>query len=183
MKNPLSLDNILATLEATSAPAVKTAGASSSAATLEADMLASVQALTAKTAEAASPAAAAPTDAVTALHKIASETAAAEGVMLQKTAELAGAAMCDGFMARLAGYDTAISQKTAGVQGGYTEEHLKLAYAKGVEDMQKQAAAEFEQGQADAFNEFHKIATEVHLAGQQSARNVLLALQAQGAQG
>lgn len=182
MNNPLSLDNILAALEATSAPAVKTAEASSSAATLEADMLASVQALTAKTAEAANPAAA-PTDAVTALHKIASETAAAEGVMLQKTAELAGAAMCDGFMARLAGYDTAISQKTAGVQGGYTEEHLKLAYAKGVEDMEKQAAAEFEQGQQDAFNEYHKIATELHLAGQQSARNVLLALQAQGAQG
>jgi len=49
--------------------------------------------------------------------------------------------------------------------------------------MQKQAAAEFEQGQQDAFNEYHKIATELHLQGQQSARNVLLALQAQGAQG
>jgi hypothetical protein len=169
MTHPLSLDNILQTLSNDS-PAVKTASAPSS---LEADMLASVQALT-KTAGAAPTA---PTgNAVDALHKIAAETAAAEGVMLQKTAELAGAAMCDGFMSRLAGYDNAISQKTAGVQGGYSEEHLKLAYAQGIEDMEKQAAAEFEQGQADAFNEFHKIAAEVHLAGQQSARNVLLAL-------
>jgi hypothetical protein len=178
MKNPLSLDNILATLEATSAPAVKTAGVAAPVATLEADMLASVQALTAKTAEAASPAAA-PTDAITALHKIASETAAAEGVMLQKTAELAGAAMCDGFMARLAGYDTATS-KTAGVAGAYTEEHLKLAYAQGMEDMQKTADAEFTQGAEDAFAQIHKTAAEVHLAGQQSARNVLLALEAAG---
>lgn len=174
MTNPLSLDNILLTLKDTQAPVVKTAAASEPS--LEADMLASVQALTAKTAGITPAATAAPTDAVAALHKIASDTAAAENVMLQKTAELAGAAMCDGFMARLTGYDTAIAAKTASVQGGYTEEHLKLAYEKGVEDMQKQAAAEFEQGQADAFNEFHKIAAEVHLAGQQSARNVLLAL-------
>lgn len=187
--NPLSLDSILQTLgDNGGAVSTKTASESRTApSTVEAEMLSTVQAFAQKQASASAEtveAAPASDSAVQALRKIASDTAAAEDLATIKTAQLAGAAMCDGFMARLAGYDASIAQKTASAvpatapAGGYTEEHLKLAYAQGLEDFEKNAAAEYEQGQTDALNEIHKTAAKVHYAGQASARNVLLALSA-----
>ena len=62
----------------------------------------------------------------------------------------------------------------------YTEDQLKLAYAQGMADFEKQAAADYAQGQEDALQEIHKIASDVHFAGQQSAANVLAALASAG---
>ena len=112
--------------------------------------------------------------AVTTLSTIAQKTAEAEDLALLKIAELSGAAMCDGFMARLAAYDQAVGTKTASADA------LEAAYRQGQEDLEKQAAAEYERGQQEVLAEVHKTASQLHYAGQESARNVLLALADQG---
>lgn len=172
-----TLDNIIARLSADTAAIEKTASAESAPRDVATSvdpteqMLSTVRALSAKTASAAAPS----TAAVPALDKIAADVAAAEEAALQKMAAVAGAAICDNFMSRLAQYDTMIGTKTAGA-AGYSQADLEAAYQKGQNDLEKQAAAEYERGQNAALEELHKVASELHVAGQQSARNVLIAL-------
>lgn len=171
-----TLDNIIARLQADTAAIEKTASAEpprevATPADPSEQMLATVRALSAKTAAAQT----APSNAaVPALDKIAAEVAAAEELALKKTAAIIGQASCDAFMARLAQYDEAIGTKTA--SAGFSQTDLEAAYLQGQADLEKQAAAEYEQGQNAALEELHKVASELHIAGQQSARNVLLAL-------
>lgn len=170
-----TLDNIIARLQADTAAIEKTASAEPSRevatpADPSEQMLATVRALSAKTASAEPVSNAA----VPALDKIAADVAAAEELALKKTAAIIGQASCDAFMARLAQYDEAIGTKTA--SAGFSQTDLEAAYLQGQADLEKQAAAEYEQGQNAALEELHKVASELHIAGQQSARNVLLAL-------
>lgn len=170
-----TLDNIIARLQADTAAIEKTASAEpprevATPADPSEQMLATVRALSAKTAS-AEPVS---TAAVPALDKIAADVAAAEELALKKTAAIIGQASCDAFMARLAQYDEAIGTKTA--SAGFSQTDLEAAYLQGQADLEKQAAAEYEQGQNAALEELHKVASELHIAGQQSARNVLLAL-------
>lgn len=175
-----TLDTIIAKLQNDTAVIEKTASAEAAARDVvtQADpteqMLSTVRALSAKTAAAAQ--AAPSTAAVPALDKIAAEVAAAEELALKKTAAIIGQASCDAFMARLAQYDEAIGTKTASAGAGFSQTDLEAAYRQGQADLEKQAAAEYERGQNAALEELHKVASELHYAGQLSAKNVLIAL-------
>lgn len=171
-----TLDRILARMSDSPAIVEKTASDASAAprdvATSDPSerMLATVRELS-KSASAPAPSAAP----VPALDKMAADMAAAEAEAMRKQAELSGAAMCDGFMARLAAYDRAVGTKTASA-----DDSFRAGYAQGREDLEKEASEAFNQGQEAALQEIHKIASEIHYAGQQSARNVLEALARQG---
>jgi hypothetical protein len=166
-----TLDAILARIEdSETAVSEKTAGASVAPATA-ADpserLLETVRNLSKTASDTSTPSSAA----IPALDKLAAETAAAESASLQKEARLAGKAFADAFMERVGEYNAAIPEsKTA------SEDSLKAAYQKGVEDSEKRAAAAFDKGQEVAVAEIHKCAAEIHYAGQLSARNVLNAL-------
>lgn len=174
-----TLDTIIAKLQNDTAVIEKTAAAEAAARDVvtQADpteqMLSTVRALSAKTAAAQ---AAPSTAAVPALDKIAAEVAAAEELALKKTAAIIGQASCDAFMARLAQYDEAIGTKTASAGAGFSQTDLEAAYRQGQADLEKQAAAEYERGHNAALEELHKVASELHYAGQLSAKNVLIAL-------
>jgi hypothetical protein len=172
-----TLDNIIARLQADTAAIEKTASAEpprevATPADPSEQMLATVRALSAKTASAEPVSNAA----VPALDKIAADVAAAEEASMKKLASVGGQSFCDAFMARLAQYDTLVGTKTASAPAGFSQADLEAAYLQGQADLEKQAAAEYEQGQNAALEELHKVASELHIAGQQSARNVLLAL-------
>jgi hypothetical protein len=172
----ITLERIIANLEkdaAAAAPAAeKTASApaetkeASAASTPEDVLLATVREISEKTAADLGE-----------LSKIAADVAQAESTSMVEQAKLAGAALCDGFMERLAAYEGEIAKTAAAAQpAAPSEELLKAAYAQGRADLEKEAQAAFDQGHEAALQQIHKIATEIHVAGQQSARNVLEAL-------
>ena len=176
-----TLDSILAQLTDQSVT-TKTASVSTPAATPTAEdaALSAVRNAT-KTASAPAPVAQ-PTDTVAALQKIAADTAAREQELMVKQAHDQGAAFCDGFMARLAGYDQAFG-KTAAVQQGASQEDLQkiaqAAYAQGAADFEKQAAESYQAGYDATLREVHKVASDLHLAGQADARAIVQALAAE----
>ncbi len=169
----MTLEEIMAKLEAnayTNPPATtKIAAAAPTAPAPEDTLLAAVREISEKTASD-----------LDELSKIASDVAEAESAAMLEQAKLAGVALCDGFMERMASYEDAVS-KTAGVND--VEKIAAAAYAKGREDLEKEAEDAYAQGHEEALQEIHKVATEIHLAGQQAARNVLAALQAKRPQG
>ena len=110
------------------------------------------------------------------LTKIAADVAQAESDAMLEQAKLAGVALCEGFMERLAAYDASVKTASAGQYVEPSEEMLKVAYELGREDLEKEAQAAYEEGHEAALQEIHKVASEIHVAGQQSARNVLQAL-------
>lgn len=169
------LENIIAQMEGEAVTTTKTAAVAAPAPTSSSEerMLATVRNLTAKTAAAA---AQPQGSAVDALQKIAHETAAMEEEVMLKQAEFAGAAMCDGFMSRFAQYDGAVGGSTKTASNADMQKVAEEAYAQGVADLEKQASDAYAQGYQAQIQEIHKIASEIHVAGQQSARNVLQAL-------
>lgn len=195
MSAPLTFESILAAMN-DETPSTKTASVVD---TSEQAMLDTVRTLTQsqKTASASSVSA----DAVETLSKIAAHTAAAEGMALEKQAQVLGAALCDGFMVRLAGYDSAVAEKRANdgmipppAPEPYdlqmlmhqiselppeAQDQIMATLSGGGGEMapdMKTAAAQYAQGQEDALQAIHKLASEIHLGGQQSAANVLASL-------
>lgn len=194
MSAPLTFESILAAMN-DETPSTKTASVVD---TSEQAMLDTVRSLTEAQKTAGAPSVG--SDAVATLSKIAAHTAAAEGVALEKQAQILGAALCDGFMVRLAGYDSAVAEKRANAgevpppaPEPYNLQMLMhqiselppeaqaeiMAVLRGgggeAPDM-KTAAAQYAQGQEDALQAIHKLASEIHLGGQQSAANVLASL-------
>lgn len=173
-----TLDSILAQLN-DEAVTMKTASDNTQAPGSNED--AALQAVRAATKIASAPVQASQTpagDAVAALHKIAAETAAMEDAMMAKQAQDYGALVCDGFMQRLAQYDNAFGtgEKTASVD---MEKVAAEAYARGAADFEKQAAAQYEAGYNETMAQVHKIASDLHIAGQSNARQVVAALSAE----
>lgn len=142
----------------------------------EATLLDTVRAVSDRTTKTASDASA---PAAT-LAVMAKEAHVAETDRQEKLAEHLGAALADGFMSRFAQYDSALSE--SGAKTASTEVNVEgikqAAYQQAVTDLNQQADAEFQRGYSDQLNAIHKLASDVHLAGQASAQNVLDAYRA-----
>jgi hypothetical protein len=110
-----------------------------------------------------------------ALEKMAAEAQEAEEAQLLKQSHFMGAALADGFMERFAQYDAALSGvKTASAPDAATLEKVaQEAYLRGAQDMEKRAAAEFEQGYNEQMQQVHKIASDIHYIGQQTAQHLI----------
>lgn len=171
-----ALERILSRLETVDdTVTTKTASEETPAPSTEERMLATVRSLTEATSKTASAEEPRP---ASSLEKLASDAQAAEEQILTKKAQYLGAALADGFMARFAQYDTALSDvavKTA-TAAPNTDTLAKEAYAAARADLEKQAQTEYERGYNDQLGEIQKVAAHYHLAGQQSARNVLESL-------
>lgn len=172
-----AFERILASLEtADSGVAEKTASAASEPDT-SARMLNTVRTLS-RANQQAKTASAKPQGVSGDLQRMAKEAQAAEQEQMIKQAHFMGSAVCDGFMERFAQYDTALGaagHKTAAVQPGqvdegYVHKVAEAAYAKAVDDMQKTAAAEYQKGYDDTLEYVHKVASDMHYIGQQTAR-------------
>ena len=152
----------------------KTAGATN---TPEPDgaarMLSTVRAVTSSVKTAA---VAAPTPKAS-LEKMATEAQQAEETQLLKQAQFMGAALADGFMERFAQYDVALGDvKTASIAPANQDQLQKVAqaaYTQAVQDMEKKAAAEFDAGYNDQLAQIHKVASDVHFIGQQTASSLI----------
>jgi hypothetical protein len=112
------------------------------------------------------------------LETMAKEAAAQEDELLVKQAQHMGAVLADGFMERFAQYDTALRQqgvKTAApvVDNAALTKAAEFGYAKAQEDMEKEAAEQYNKGYSDTMYSVHKIASEIHLAGQQVASQLI----------
>lgn len=173
-----ALDRILSNIE-NDAPAVSTKVASTEISS-DAKLLATVQALSAKTASATG--AVVDASAVGTLNKLAADAAAAEQAATERTASVLGAAMCDGFMTRLASWDQAVGSKVASAAPGQAdlEKVAAAAYAQGQADLEKQAADQYAEGYNAQLGQIHKIASDLHIAGQEVARRVLHTLSTGG---
>lgn len=177
------LNDLIARMSADDAVTAKTAAAEETPApaapSADARMLETVRTLSSKLAsEQATPAQ--PASAVDALQKIASDAAAFEDELMKKQARAYGHEMCDGFLERLAAFDGPIGGAAKTASATDLEKVAAEAYAKGAADYEKRAAADFEEGYNQQVAQIHKIASEVHFAGQQSAANVLEALAQRG---
>jgi len=113
------------------------------------------------------------------LTKIAHDLSKAEHEALTKEAQLYGAALCDGFMARAAQYQEATaSTKTAAVAGGTSDfekfaaenpdlvkEAAELGYASTMGQLEKLAEAAYAKGWNDTVEQIHKTACDAFVAG------------------
>jgi hypothetical protein len=117
------------------------------------------------------------------LTKIANDLSKAEHEALTKEAQLYGAALCDGFMARAAQYKEAADKavpaaKTAAAGGGHTDfekfasenpdlvkEAAELGYESTVLQLQKLASAAYDKGWNDTVEQIHKTACASFVAG------------------
>jgi hypothetical protein len=104
---------------------------------------------------------AAQTSPVEALTKIASDLSEAEHEALKKEAQLYGAAVCDGFMARAAQYAEA-TNKTAGAPTKTAGDDSFEKFATENPDLVKEAA---EQGYRSAFDQLNKLAEAAYVKG------------------
>ena len=159
---------------------VKTAMASPSADALRNELRQALSTVTTKTAETQTKTASqAP---IAGLVKMASDLVDAEEEALMKQAQVYGAAICDGFMARYAQYeqaaDTVAPQqtKTAAINDGdfqkfaqanpeLTKEAYDLGYRTKMAALQKEANDQFEAGHNDTMEEIHKLASAVYKHG------------------
>ena len=122
------------------------------------------------------------------LIKIAQKLADAEQLALVKEAEMYGAAVCDGFLARMNEHD-ANGVKVASFGGGDVDEMLikqamELGYRETTSELQKIAQAAFEQGYEDTtkiasaalqrgYNETIKIANHALRTGFKEGRRMV----------
>jgi len=138
---------------------------------------ATAPALQAKTAGQASP--------IEDLTKIANDLSKAEHDALTKEAQMYGAAVCDGFMARAAQYQEAATKvaatmptKTAAVAGGTSDfekfafenpdlvkEAAELGYATTKNQLEKLGEAAYAKGWNDTVETIHKTASDAFIAG------------------
>lgn len=169
-----ALERILSRLEQNDeAISTKTASVESVEPSAEEKMLSTVRSLTEATTKTANTANE-PSAPVASLEKLASDAQAAESQILTQKAASLGAALADGFMERFAQYDTALGDvavKTASTVD--TAALTKEAYAAARADLEKQAAADYQQGYNDQLVEIQKVAAHCHLSGRASAANVL----------
>lgn len=124
---------------------------------------------------------------VAGLVKMASDLVNAEEEALLKQAQVYGAAVCDGFMARYAQYEQAAntvapvaSVKTAQVDGDFqkfasenpelVKEAYDLGYRTKMAALQKEAEEQFEAGYNDTLNEVHKTAAAIYKHGAEWGR-------------
>jgi len=135
----------------------------------------------AKTASQASP--------VEDLTKIAADLSKSEHEALTKEAQLYGAAVCDGFMARAAQYQEATdklgaSTETAAAPGGDFEkfatenpelvkEAAELGYSTTVGQLEKLAEAAYAKGWNDTVEQIHKTACDSFVAGFQETLKII----------
>lgn len=116
------------------------------------------------------------------LTKIAADLSKAEHEALTKEAQMYGAALCDGFMARAAQYQEATDKlaptKTAAVAGGtgdfekfaaenpdLVKEAAELGYASTMGQLEKLAEAAYAKGWNDTVEQIHKTASAAFIAG------------------
>lgn len=174
--SPNAFDRILSRLSEADPITEKTAAAANPPqVTSEEAMLATVRKVAAATKTAAA-APASDTDPVTSLETMAKTAAAREEERLMKTAENMGAVICDGFFARMAQYDSALSHygvKTASPASDIVKQAAEQAYAQGQADMEKEAEDAFEAGYNDTIQHIYKTAAEIHYAGQTVANHLL----------
>ena len=171
-----SFDRILDRLEDTDPSTEKTASETAPETTPEAQLIAQVEAITSEKTASETPTASPVTD----LQAMAKQAHDAEQDHLVKEAHLLGSAIADGFMERYAQYDNALNEagvKTADAPAALSEQAIANAAAQGYKqaavDMEKQAAASYEQGYNDQMQAVHKIASEVHYAGQTVANKIV----------
>jgi hypothetical protein len=94
------------------------------------------------------------------LTKIASKLASAEQEALIKEAELYGAAVCDGFMSRMQGYENSGVKVAAfsGADSSYDSEMAKLAMELGYQEtkaeLEKIASQAYTQGYSEVMNNY-----------------------------
>lgn len=116
------------------------------------------------------------------LIKMASDLAAAEDAAVLKQAQVYGAAVCDGFMARYGQYEKAAAEvmpqmpvKTAGADDSFekfasenpqlVKEAYDLGYQTKLAALQKEAAEQFNAGYNDTMEEVHKLASAAYKHG------------------
>jgi hypothetical protein len=115
------------------------------------------------------------------LTKIAADLSKAEHDALTKEAQLYGAALCDGFMARAAQYKEATERaaptaKTAGMIGedfekfaaanpSLVKEAAELGFASTTAQLEKLAQDAYEKGWNDTVEQIHKTACDSFVAG------------------
>jgi len=117
------------------------------------------------------------------LTKIAADLSKAEHEALTKEAQLYGAALCDGFMARAAQYQEATAKvaaptKTAAVAGGTADfekfaaenpelvkEAAELGYSSTMGQLEKLAEAAYAKGWNDTVEQIHKAACDAFVTG------------------
>jgi hypothetical protein len=123
------------------------------------------------------------------LIKIAQKLADAEQVALVKEAEMYGAAVCDGFLARMNEHD-ASGVKVASFGGGadvdevLIKQAMELGYRETTNELQKLAQAAYSEGYDETsklasaalqagYNETTKIASQAIRAGYQEGKNMI----------
>lgn len=128
---------------------------------------------------------------VAGLVKMASDLVDAEEEALMKQAQVYGAAICDGFMARYAQYEQAAGevapaqpkvaaaqpiqpdgdfQKFAQANPELTKEAYDLGYRTKIAELQNQANEQFEAGYSDTMQEVHKVASALYKHGAEWAQ-------------
>lgn len=124
------------------------------------------------------------------LTKIAAELSHAEHDAIVKEAQLYGAALCDGFMARGAQYkeaaDRASEHKTAGYSQADTgfdkfasenpdlvKEAAATGYTQATAELEKLAGAAYDKGWNDTVEAIHKTASEAFTLGFATTRQLL----------
>jgi len=119
------------------------------------------------------------------LRRMAKEAKDAEAELMEKQAHTMGSAICDGFMERFAQYDAALgalgvktAQSIPGIPGVTVdstelEKAAQYGYSKAVEDMEKNAATEYERGYDETLEAVYKTASDIHYVGQQAAHELI----------
>lgn len=152
----------------------KTAAVTTQEPDAAAKMLSTVRSISSAVKTAAAPAK--PTTPTADLARMAKEAKDAEQSQMEKEAQLLGASVCDGFMARYAQYDAALSSqgvKTASVTEAELNKVAQAAYSQAIQDMEKKAEQEFNSGYNDQMQELHKVAADIHYIGQQTAQHLV----------
>lgn len=113
------------------------------------------------------------------LTKLAAETANAEHEALVKEAHLYGAAVADGFIARLGQYneaaDKVASQQPTGVSPQLEKQAAELGYATTMGQMEKLAGAAYTQGYNDTVTQIYKVAHGCFVDGYKHAAEMIVA--------
>lgn len=125
------------------------------------------------------------------LLKLASDLSNAEDEALVKQAQIYGAAMCDGFMARYGQYESAAQdthvpatvksasaddadfEKFASANPELVKEAFDLGYQRKMDELTKEAQASMEQGYNDTMNEIHKLASDNYKKGSAHAQYLI----------
>ena len=179
MANGLSLDSVLAELNKTaSAEAPKAEKATTKkVAQAKTELLDALKRVEASTANEKT-AAVAPAPAAE-LQKIAADLAAADQEAIIKEAHVYGAAVADGFIARLGQYDAAagsVEKTAAAVDVEKIAEEAVRGYIETDRQIKTAAQAEFQRGYQETVAEIEKVATDCYGQGVQDCQTVLAQL-------